>query len=254
MYLPYAQNRFGKAASIRSYLEAKTIYESNGGIIFVENGEKPLAGILFNIHGKALHAWCFGAYEGDQRFVEELAGGAALLFLIEWAKTQGVESLNYGVSSPFFRDGIFEYKKQWGMCVNEQQDDPVCALRFNFLNECALAFLQQNPFIAIEKGVVKGVVLVNCKVTEQELRQIYSQYYLPNLDSLIIVSYYKRGLETTDANEPSTTEKAADDLMMPLRNICLTLREKGFSVEAFEVFSLREIVSRENSKENEASE
>jgi hypothetical protein len=234
MYLPYAQSRFGKAAYIKPYLESKTVYKSNGGIIFVKKNNKPLAGMLFNIQRKKLHAWSFGAHEGNQQFVEELAGEAALLFLIEWAKTQDIESLDYGVSLPFLREGIFTYKKEWGMSVNEQKDNPICALKVNPVNQCSLTFLQQNPFIVIDEHELKGVVFIDHRATRAELQQIHSRYYLPNLQSFIVVSYFKHNPEATSAVE-TCSGKPADSQMIPLRNICSTLQEKGFFTEVFEL-------------------
>ncbi len=233
MYLPYTKSRFGKAAYIKPYLESKTVYRSNGGLIFVKKDERSLAGILFHIHGKTLHAWSLGAHEGDQQLVEELAGEAALIFLIEWSKTQGIESLDYGISLPFLSEGIFTYKKEWGMSVNEQRDNAICALKFNSLNECSLKFLQQNPLVVIDKGELKGVVFIDHRATRPELQQIHSRYYIPNLHSLIVVSYYKPHPETINTVEPCAG-KLADSLMDPLQKICQTLHEKGFLVEVFE--------------------
>jgi hypothetical protein len=233
MYLPYARSRFGKSAYIKPYLESKTVYESNGGLIFVKKDEKPLAGMLFNIHRKTLHAWSFGAHEGDLQFVEELAGEATLLFLIEWAKTQGIESLDYGVSLPFLREGIFTYKKEWGMSVNEQRDDMVCALKMNSINECSLTFLQQNPFVVTDKGKLKGVVFIDHMAGRAELEQIHSRYFFPNIRSLMVVSYYRAHPETISGVE-HIAEKLAGSLMIPLRIICRTLREKGLTVDVFE--------------------
>lgn len=232
MYLPYAKSRFGKGAYIKPYLESKTVYESRGGIIYVKNNGKPLAGILFNIQRKTLHAWSFGAREGDQQLVDELAGEAALLFLIEWAKTQGIENLDYGVSLPFLREGIFSYKKEWGMNVNEQRDNSVFALKVNQINEYSLAFLQQNPFIVTDKDGLKGVVFIDHKTTELELQQIHSRYFLPNLHSLVVVSYFKRDSETSTV-EPSAG-KLADSLMESLQKIRQKLDELDFLVEVFE--------------------
>jgi hypothetical protein len=234
MYLPYVKSRFGKAATIKPQLEAKNIYESNGGIIFVKKNEKPLAGILFNIQRKTLHAWSFGAHEGDQRFVEELAGEAALLFLIEWAKTQDVEKLDYGVSLPFLQEGIFTYKKEWGMNVNEQRDNSIWAFKVNPVNECSLAFLRQNPLIVIDEHELKGVVFIDHRATRAELQQIRSRYYLPNLHSLIVISYFKPHPEATSAVEPCAG-KPGGSPMIPLRNICSALQEKGFITEVFEL-------------------
>lgn len=235
MYLPYAQNRFGKAALIRPYLDAKRIYESNGGVLLVKDGKKLLTGILFNIRRKTLCASCFGAYEGHEQLVEELAGGAALLCMIEWAKVQGAESLDYGVSLPLLREGVFTYKKEWGMSIDEHRHLPFTALRLNCLNECSLSFLQQNPFITIDEGEIKGVVFVDCKTTNAILKQIYSRHYLQNLRSLIVISYFKPGSETTHAIDSSVPIKPVNTLMRPLQNICLALQKKGFCVEAFEL-------------------
>lgn len=234
MYLPFTKGRFGKAVYIKPYLESKTIFKSNGGVIFVKRDEKPLAGILFHIHGRTLHAWSLGIYEDDRQAVEELAGEAALLFIIEWAKTQGIERLDYGVSLPFFRDGIFTYKKEWGMCVNEQRDQPVCALKLNALNECSLSFLRMNPFIAVDGKKLKGVVLIDYKATEAELQQIYSRYFLPHLDSLIIISYYKPSSKIVKRTESPSNEKPEEGLMIPIHDICVTLQKKGFSTEILE--------------------
>lgn len=159
---------------------------------------------------------------------------AALLFIIEWAKTQGIERLDYGVSLPFFRDGIFTYKKEWGMCVNEQRDQPVCALKLNALNECSLSFLRMNPFIAVDGKKLKGVVLIDYKATEAELQQIYSRYFLPHLDSLIIISYYKPSSKIVESTESPSNEKPEEGLMIPIHDICVTLQKKGFSTEIFE--------------------
>ncbi len=233
MYLPYTKSRFGMAAYIKPYLESKIIYRSNGGLLFVKKDERFLAGILFHIHGKTLHAWSLGAREGDQHLVEELAGEAALIFLIEWAKTQGIDNLDYGVSLPFLSEGIFTYKKEWGMSVNEQRDNAICALKLNSVNECSLTFLQQNPFIVTDKKELKGVVFIDHRVTRAELQRIRSRYYLPNLHSIIVVSYYKPHPETISVVEPCA-ERLADNLIDPLQNICQTLQEKGFSTEVFE--------------------
>ncbi len=233
IYLPYAKSRFGNAAYVKPYLEAKTVYESNGGIIFVKKNEKPLAGILFNIQGRSLHAWNSGVYEGNQQFIKELAGEAALLFLIQWARNQGVESLDYGVSLPFLQEGIFTYKKEWGMSVNEQRDNSFCALRVNPESQCSLTFLQQNPFIVVYRDELKGVVFIDHRTTRVELQEIHSRYYFPNLHSLIVISYYKPHAETMGAIEPEP-EKLAGSLLDPLQKICKTLQEKGFQIDVFE--------------------
>lgn len=237
MYLPYTRKRFGRAAHLNSYLTLKAVYKRNGGIVFVKKEEKRIVGLLFQIRGKTLYAKSLGVYEANQDFVTELAGQAVLFFLIKWAKIKGMESLDYGITMPFFRDGIFTYKKEWGMHIELRDNQPFCALRLNGLNEGTLSFLLQNPFIFLDKGVMKGAVLVNHRPTKLELQQIHSKHFLPGLDSLIVMAYHTRNTGVANKTVSSRSfENFADTLLQPLASVCLSLQKRGFAVEvhAFE--------------------
>lgn len=233
MYMPYAEKRFGRAAQLNSYSISKTIYRRNGGIAFVRKKEKNIAGILFQIRGKTLYALSFGAYEGNKSFVADLAGQAVLFFLIKWAKTKGMKSLNYGKTVPFFRNGVFTYKKEWGMYMEQHADQPFCALRLDCLNEGTLSFLQQNPFIFFDRGVMKGAALVDHRPARPELQRIFSKHFVPGLDSLIVIAYHNHNTEAASKTGSSTKpESFTHTLSRPLSSICLSLQKQGFIVEA----------------------
>lgn len=234
MYLPYAQKRFEKAAYIKSFLESKIIYRLNGGIALVKRGKVPLAGILFQIQGKSILAWSLGVYEGNQEFVR--ASEAALFYLITWAKTKGIEKLDYGVSLPFLKEGIFTYKKEWGMSVNEPLEQFLCALKIDSLTEGLLEFLQENPFIISERGLIKGVVLLDESLNRVELGEVFSRYYLPNLSSIIVLSYSRSPSKQIDETElDAICQRAIHELAKPLQNLCSLMREKGYRVSATEL-------------------
>jgi len=235
MYLPYAAQRFGKAAYIKKYGESKAFYETGGGIIFVRKCEKLVAGILFRVVGKTLYAISMGLCQQGEKFAEQRASQAALLFLIKWAKMKGMVSLDYGTSLPFFREGVFIYKKEWGMSVTEPIDQSYCALKLNSPNAGFLSFLQQNPFIVSDNGILKGVVLLNHKPTKEELTQIFSEYFLPKLSSIIFIAYYKSNTRLLNEDEPLTKSIGFPPVLSkPLLDICLLLKKK-FKVEALEL-------------------
>lgn len=229
MYLPYTKKRFKRAAKFDTYLGLSALYRRKGGIIFVKKEGKPAAGILFKMRGETLHALRSGVYEGDHNLITDLAGQAALFFLIDWAKMKGMKSLNYGSTLPFFSDGIFSYKKEWGMFVEDQPNSLFCALKLNNPNKGSLVFLQQNPFIFVDKGVMKGVVLVNHRPTKVELQQIISKYYLPKLDSLIVITYHSSNTRVTNETEFSTCMQ--NPSVKPIPGISLPLQKRGFNVE-----------------------
>jgi len=231
MYIPYVTNRFKRAAKFETYLGLNALYRRNGGILFVRKGGKPIAGILFSMSGETLHALRSGVYEGDHDLLTGLAGQAALFFLIDWAKANGMTSLDYGSTLPFFSDGVFSYKKEWGMFVEDHSNQFFCALKLNNPNKGSLAFLQQNPFIIVDNGVMKGVVLVNHKTTKKELQHIFSKYYIPKLDSLIVITYDSSNTAVINETEFSTrTQKPS---AKPIPSICLPLQKRGFNVETY---------------------
>jgi len=235
MYYPYTKGRFGNAALLRGYLNSQMAYRRNGGIIFIQKEDRPIAGILFNIRGKTLYALNFGVYRGNQCFMRELAGQAALFFLIEWAKMKDMTRLNYGLSMPFFTDGNFQYKKEWGMFLEKHEGAPFCVLKINRLNKGSLSFLLQNPFILLDKRSLKGVVFINHMPTTVELRQIFSEYLLPKLDSIIVIAYYSQSAYDITRTEFLTSlRKPLNTLPKPLQNVCSLLARQGFTVETAE--------------------
>jgi hypothetical protein len=230
MYLPYVLNRHGKAARIPSHSIMKSLYDRDGGVIFVKKGNKPVAGILFQVRGETIYALHSGAYAGDYSLVKGLAGQAALFFLIEWAKSKGIKRLDCGNALPFFSDGVFSYKKQWGMFVEKSPNEVFCALKID-PQKGALCFLQQNPCIFVEKGATSGVVLVDHSPTDKELQRIFSKYYFPKMDSLIVIAYYAQKLSVSSETRFSTSHENRPS--KPLQHICSSLMKKGYDVEEY---------------------
>jgi hypothetical protein len=237
MYLPHAMKRFDKGAYIRTFLELRILYALNGGIVMVEKDGQPHAGFLFQSQGKTLLARSLGVYEGNRELSR--ASEAALFYLVGWAKAKGIELLDDGVSVPFLKDGVFEYKKEWGMSVSESIDQSSCALKFNSLTEGSLAFLKQNPFVIYDRGVIKGVILLDNNPTKDELRHLFARHYFPDLASLIIISYYydsEGGSSDEIASESS--RNSSGGLVKPLQNMCVLLQKRGYHTRYTELKSM----------------
>jgi hypothetical protein len=228
MYVPYVSIKFREAASIMTYLKSWSFYSRNGGIIFVKSGRKPESGILFQTKGKELNAVLMGICNYSPTLANaRVAGQAALLFLIKWAKAQGFRKLNYGGTTPFLKDGIYIYKKEWGMAVENGFDNYYYALGINCPNERTLSFLQQNPFIFLDKGALKALVFATRKVTEAELPLIASEHSLQGLDLLLVASCDK---SVADPRCPYTKHDVLGrDLSRPLSEMSIALKKQGFN-------------------------
>jgi len=234
MYLPYIRRRFKTSAQPGSYLRSKAFYRKNGGILFVLKGKRPIAGILFRVRRKTLDALNLGVYGGDQNYVKDFACEAALFFLIKWSRIKGLKSLNYGGAVPFFTSGIFQYKKEWGMFVEEVTDQRFCALRIASFNENSLSFLLHNPFIFLDKNAMKGLVFVDHRLSKAELQKLFSMYLFPRMDSLIVISYYDRKTgKTKETNFSLNSQNMPVVLVKALPRICLSFLKRGFNVDVF---------------------
>lgn len=235
MYRPFVEQRFGKAATFRSYSMSRAIYQNNGGIIFVQADGKPVAGILFQRRGKTLFALSFGRCNSREAY--NLSGQAALFYLIEWAKSNGIECLDYGLCSPFFKDGIFSYKKQWGMAICSRPECSVYALKLSSIDETYLSFLKENPFVVLDGRKLKGIVFTDYIPTSQETKQILSEYSLLGLESIVLVACCKKSV---DAGSPTKTLATCKDsrIFNCLSDFCFLTSSKGYSTEVFELTNL----------------
>jgi hypothetical protein len=234
MYLPYIRRRFGGGAQPNSYQTSKTVYRKNGGIIFVLEENKPISGILFFVKNKTVHAVGLGVYQSDENYLKNSACEAALFFLIKWSKTQGLKSLNYGGTVPFFTNGVFQYKKEWGMLAEEKTDQIFCALKIVSLNEECLSCLLHNPFIFLDKNEMKGLVFANHRLTQTELQKLFSTYAIPKMDSLMVISYYdEKTREKAEADLALKSQRTPIALGKALSTICSSFLKRGFNVDVF---------------------
>jgi hypothetical protein len=230
MYLPFMKKRFDRAAFISSYADLKVGYQRNRGILFVEERGKRIAGIFFQRRAKTLFVLTLGISNGDNGSQKNLAGTAALFHLIQWAQKNGFATLNYGATLPFFSDGVFTYKNEWGMSISTRADSRFWALKINTLNKGTISFLTHNPFIMFDKGKLRAFVLLDDKSVKTDSGRLASKFMLPGLDLPIVLAYCNRSLDTEGLEEfQELTSKSKQNLTKPLSDFYQLIKstEKG---------------------------
>ncbi|UCD96857.1 MAG: hypothetical protein JSV35_02030 [Candidatus Bathyarchaeota archaeon] len=235
MYLPYTKKRFGKAARLYSHSRLKAVYRRGGGIVFVSQEAQRRAGLLFRVNGGTVQVKSFGVFDADQNHGADLVGQAALFFLIKWAKRKGLVRLDYGITMPFFKDGVFIYKREWGMGIDKYVEQPFCAIKLNCSNEATISLLQRNPFIFLANEAMTGAIFLNHRPAKLELRQIVSRHYLRGLDALLVIAYYHDNTDLLDQSDLATMmETSTVEAVQPLSNITGSLQRLGYSVVVHE--------------------
>lgn len=191
LYLPYISARHGKSAKPTRLFSMKQIYRK-GGLLFVKLNGEYVSGILYDIAGNVVSARCLGIYGGRKQHLDEGAGQAALYFLIKWSRLQGFKEIDYGDCIPFMSDGLFAYKKSWGMEV-KPCNDLIYGLRVSKLDAPVLEFLSENPCIFSESENLNGLIFRKDKVEIEKLSCAKS-YYTPGLSRIVVGLYPERAL------------------------------------------------------------
>jgi len=171
MYLPYILKKHNKSAQVVSFAEFKRLFRGGGLLLVKLNGEY-VSGLVYTLHNDEVYVPILAVNETCDH-LKKGAGYAALYFLILFAKGEGYKKLDYGSWYPFLKDGLFLYKKAWGMSIRSKtwRDEKIYAIKFCNFNEGARDFLLDNPFIFTDAENLRGLVLLDSDI--EDLHKIY---------------------------------------------------------------------------------
>lgn len=203
-YLPYITKRHGKSAKTASFFAMKRVYRK-GGLLLVKLSGKYVSGILYGKHGDKITACCLGIYEGKKQHLDEGASQAALHFLIEWSKQQGFKEIDYGLSNPFMKDGLFAYKRSWGMRV-KPCGNFVYGLKVSNLDTPVIEFLSENPLVFTESESLSGLIFRKAEEKNKEVFNASSHYTLGL--ARIVVGLYSAGDSSAFSSNPHSEEES----------------------------------------------
>jgi len=132
--------------------------------------------------------------------------------------------VNFGECRPFLDDGLFYFKKRWGMRLEEYAHrSSVYGLRVKPGSQAALDFLAANPFIVQGRNGLEGRVLAgrDHALTAGELNALLRSYLVPGLDRLVIVSMkgfdpaVERTIAEKHAGRVALVHGPAESLFLP---------------------------------------
>ena len=205
MYLPYITKRYRDTAWIEDYRMMKKEFSKCDLILVKSKGETIAGGLIAHKSFKA-RLWCIGVNQGNPDHVKEGALGALNYFMIKYLKDKGFESVDFGGSRPFMKDGVLNRKKKWGMRITQKSDR--CFI-FKLLQNTSgvKAFLINNPFIfSDDKGLVGAVFVENeFSINDRFVEEMYDKYYYPGL--LKIAVYV---IDGGDSKKSTTSERLPD--------------------------------------------
>jgi hypothetical protein len=190
MHVPYISNTFGGLAFIHNYHHMRKSFGPDGPfheLLLVLNEDTAIAGILLGREKDELYLYYVGVKDGKIEYVQEGALGALFYFPVEYARTIGLQYVNFGLTRPFLKDGVLQFKKKRGMDVSHRY-------KIGYLLQVVAGgggvngFLLNNPFLYMADNRFYGALFVDGTVSlsAENLKRLYKDFYLQGMDKLFI--------------------------------------------------------------------
>lgn len=191
-YLPTMQGRHGTTAITMTREAALTEVFAHGRIFWIACGAELLAGVLCKLDEAAgtVHFKLVGTRDGDVRYLKQEALSAAYYFVAEWACANGYRKVDYQLSVPFLRKGIFQFKRKYHATVSVPPPfrGMTLALSARADSPQLRSFLESNPCIGF--GADGALV---------------ARYFAaPGSDPSRLVPFRCPGLATMQVTDPAT--------------------------------------------------
>jgi len=222
MYVSYIQKKFGEFRFLHSYRYLKGLFKK-GGILFIKRANERIGGVLYFAQKDIISFHTLGITDGNKEYVKEGAIIAIYYFFISWAQKNNFKKILFGASRSFFNDGLFRFKRKWGMEVRRKKDN-----YFSFrlyicnLKESVRQLLVNNPFIFDDNGSISAFIMVDIgrPVSLPMLQSIYRDYWTPGLKKVYVLSLSRVAqdifLKSTDTDIENIDIRVLKDLIEPI--------------------------------------
>jgi hypothetical protein len=189
MYRPLIETRYADAPVYTPPFTFFKLLHMIGYQLLLVKDEKGdfVSGIYFHVKRNEVFCRYLGVINGELELIRKGAESALYCFLMDYAKDQKVNVLDFGGARPFFNDGLFLYKRKWGMkVVPSDFVKEIFGLRMVNESEQLKQFLIQNPFIGInEKNELIGYVFVDKKTFRDAMSaQFEKRFQTPGVNEV----------------------------------------------------------------------
>lgn len=190
LYVPFMRRRHADLAFVRDEFWLRHRCRK-GGILWISQAGKRIAGGLFERRGQVLHAWAEGVLSGDPALLKQGAAAALYFHMITYARQQGCRYVDFGATRPCLGDGLLRYKRKWGMTFTEKPDNHYSFLvQWNEWNKAVASFFAETPLLYRGHAGLSAVTSVPSGVaaTEADAIRAHHAFWTKGLDRLCIIS------------------------------------------------------------------
>lgn len=145
---PLARRRFGAHA----WVPSPALFRRLGRrceLLFVRVGGQRVAGQMIIRYRDEALAPLLGVRDGDPGLVRAGVQSALYAALLDHARRSGARTVDVGRTSPFLRDGVATYKRQWGFAPHCDPMSPQIALRADLAHPGVVSALEREPLLTL---------------------------------------------------------------------------------------------------------
>jgi hypothetical protein len=117
LYRPFIRGRFGPLAVLREPAELRRHFRHDGGVIWVRQAGRVVAGGLVRVRGRELRALVEAVHPSWRPEVKPSPQFAVNIATFDTAARLGCAGVDLGGTMPSLRDGVFRTKRAWGAAV-----------------------------------------------------------------------------------------------------------------------------------------
>jgi len=115
MYLPYTKWKHQQSKKIASYATIRHLAAQGAQLLIIKHKKNNIFGGMFIKQGAELKTHYAGLMTGKFNHLHNGIMALSYYFLIEIAKKNHCDSIDFGTASPFLHDGLYKYKNKWNM-------------------------------------------------------------------------------------------------------------------------------------------
>ena len=199
MYLPYIYSRYGKLTVLTTLNRMEDILQ-RGELLLVKRGGEYVAGQLIYKASPVPIVSYFGIKDGNFDLVKQGAMFALYYYAILWAKEKGYTKLDFGHCRPFLNDGVFLFKRGFGMKIQRNpRHHRMLYLSINRLNPYLEQFFNNNPLVHEDQGALKGLLFVqkDDPSIKEVVEALNRKYSIQGLEGFTVVLHDGTTIETS---------------------------------------------------------
>ena len=190
MYLPTMSANVDKdEVYIADFLFFLLRYYKGYELMMINYGGKAIAGVFFLQKNDTILLEYAGVYQADPSLIKQGAFSAIYYFAIELAKQRKVKKIDFGGVRPFNDDGLFQYKKKWGLSV-EPYDivSDIAGITMLKSSQQLTQFLIDNAFIGMDKkGTFVWYVFSETNLKDADKRDLEEQLKISGIEKVNFV-------------------------------------------------------------------